>query len=651
MQVTFIITTHNQQEVVGRCLRSLPWDSKKDWEAVLVDDCSTDSTFRRAQEVLAELPTNRHQVEITTLKENSGGPSHPRNIGLTKAQGQYVFFIDGDDELDSSVFDRALESAIENDVDLLRLPMQIVMDGGKPRVVDRVSLSSTDTTVQVLEKCVTAQTMGVMAFTRRELIERNRIAFDENLKMGEDLIFMSEVCKFVKKAWFEDAPLYRYLKTSEAGSSATASYTSKMFMQAVASWNRVQENYLQSGVDFIRCHGAGSISYGLGQIQKYYVVPNVESFSHFAQFCKRWESSLPLELFGDPFRELVDAALKRDYERFKEGCKLRLLIAGHDLKFIKGAVPALEEFFQVRIDEWQSERQFDEKRTRENLAWAQVVWSEWMTYAAEWFSNNVRPSQKLILRCHFYELTRDSGFKMNRDRVSAIIAIAVHTYEDLVDKFDIPRNRVHLIPNFYDVDAYSVRNESWDPYALAFVGSVPRRKGFHRALQVLKQLRNEDPRYTLSVFGKAPEDFGWVNGVEPERQYYDACNRYIKENGLEEAIRFPGWSDMRSELRNYGCVLSTSDFEGSHVAPGEAFCAEIPMAVLNWRGARYVYPNEFIYSSVDEIIEAVRTSSNDGPDSEGLENGRSFFRRHQDIPVFVQDVKELILRSKTIYEL
>lgn len=649
--VSFIITSHNQPESIERCIRSLPWSSSHAWEAIVVDDASTDDTASRAEAVGTALSDGAHSLRVIRLSRNSGGPSVPRNTGISEAVGTYIFFVDGDDELDQSHFDGILAVAIRDDCDLVRLPMQIILDGGAPRIVDRVSIGEADSLKSVLTKCVTTQSMGVMALMRRSLVIEHDIRFDPRQHMGEDLVFMSEVCRFVGSMAFVDAPLYKYVKSSVEGSSATTSYSPEAFSQAVGAWDRVQRNYLKAGVDFLHCHGAGSLSYALGQLQKYYVRPSRAMFDEFSQFCRAWKNSINLEKFGSPFRVLIEAALGRDYDAFVEGCKLRLLIAGHDLKFIKSAVPELEEFFQVRVDEWQSERVFDEETTRKYLDWAQVVWSEWMTYAAEWFSRNVRPSQKLIVRCHFYELTRDSGFKMDRDRISAVVAIALHTYEDLIDKFELPRHKVHLIPNYYAVDSYRVRSRDWDPFALALIGSVPRRKGLHRALEILKKLRDVDERYTLTIFGKRFTDFGWVNGVESERQYYEACEEYVAEHGLAGAIIYPGWSDIRTELSKFGCVLSTSDFEGSHVAPGEAFCSEIPMAVLNWRGAEYVYPNEFIYKDVDEIVGAIIDVAKNGPRAAELAAGRQFFRDYQDLPVFVDDVKSLIQKSKAVYEL
>ncbi len=641
--VSFIITTHNQESLIRTCLNSLPWQSNYAWEAVVVDDCSTDRTVNVVREVQTERSLDPlHRLKVEVLSENSGGPSEPRNYGIGLATGEFVFFVDGDDELDIADFDAIIEHVLSNDADVTRLPMKIVVDGGAPRTVDRVEVNVNATALEILEKCITMQSMGVMAFSRRSIIAENGLVFDSRVKMGEDLIFMSELCRKAETFSYFDKPLYVYKKSSRSGSSATTRYSGEVFVEAVHSWDKVQRNYLDIGIDFLRCHGAGTVSYGLGQMQNFFVQVSESEFGQFSDFAKTWRGSLNLDAFGEPFRVLVEDAIAEDYGQFLEDAKLRLLIAGSDLKFIKSAIPELNKYFQIRVDEWKAERVFDEENTRKQLAWAQVIWCEWMTLAAEFFSHNVRPSQKLFIRCHFYELTRDSGFAVDDSKVNGYIAIALHTYEDLVEKFGITRSKVHLIPNYYAVDSYSRDHSERDPFAIALIGSVPRRKGLHRALEILRDLREVDDRYSLTIFGKGPKDFGWVNGVAEERQYYDACQQFIEENGMGQSVIYPGWADIRTELSKYGYVLSTSDFEGSHVAPGEAYCADIPMGILNWRGAEFVYPEEFIYGDIKAIVQDILRHREEGVSSKALERGREFFRRHQDLPQFARDVKTLV---------
>lgn len=647
--LTFVIPTYNQADVIGELIESLPHGSEVSWEAILIDDASTDGTPDIAEQ---HLEASGVDFKIEVLPSNSGGPAAPRNRGLDHASGEFIFFIDGDDVLNSKHFDSIVNFAREGQFDVVRLPMLVEVDRRGRRVVDRVKLENLASTQDVVTECIRQQSMGIMAVVKRSVVEDGQIRFDPAVKMGEDLMFMAEVITSANRVGYFDEPLYCYRKTSAAGSSTTASLDSRLVTQAVESWDRVQELYLAGGYDFLALHGAGTVNYVLSQVQKYYLRLDPAAFDTLGKFVRRHKSSLKIDGFPEPFRSQLHAAAKGDRRGFDKAVKPRLLIAGHDLKFIEGAVPALEEWFEVKLDRWPSEREHDENASTELLSWAQLVWVEWMTAASVWYSTRIRPSQKMVVRCHFYEITRDSGFELDKERVSAVVAIALHTYEDIIAKFGFKREGVRLIPNYYDVEAYRTYDEaSRDPFALALVGSVPRRKGLHRALEILRQLRDQDPRYTLTIFGKTAEDFPWVRSVPAEMDYYRGCESFIRDHHLEGAVKYAGWAAMQTELGKYGCVLSVSDFEGSHVAPGEGFCAGIPLAILRWRGAELVYPEEFIFDSVDEMAAYISSIAPRGNVPEGIALGRKWFDSYQSIPRFVDSVKSLFTGLPTAGEL
>lgn len=647
--VTFIVTTYNQADVISELIASLPHGSRASWEAVLVDDASTDDTPNIAKQHLMAAGVD---FTLEVLPSNSGGPAAPRNRGLDRASGEFIFFIDGDDVLDSRHFDSIVNFAREGRFDVVRLPMLVEVDRRGRRVVDRVKLEKPDSTRHVVTECIRQQSMGIMSVIKRSVIEDGHFRFDPTVKMGEDLMFMADVITSANRVGYFDDPLYCYRKTSTAGSSTTASLDSRLVTQAVESWERVQGIYLAGGYDFLALHGAGTVNYVLSQVQKYYLHLDPATFDSLGKFVRHHKTSLKIDAFPEPFRSQLRAAAKGDRRGFDQAVKPRLLIAGHDLKFIEGAIPALEEWFEVKLDRWPSEREHDANTSDELLSWAQLVWVEWMTAASVWYSKRIRPSQKMVVRCHFYEITRDSGFELDKERVSAVVAIALHTYEDIVAKFDFKREGVRLIPNYYDVNAYRTYDSlSRDPFSLALVGSVPRRKGLHRALEILRQLREQDSRYTLTIFGKAAEDFPWVRSVPAEMDYYRGCESFIREHQLEAAVKYAGWAAMQTELGKYGCVLSVSDFEGSHVAPGEAFCAGIPLAILRWRGAELVYPEEFIFDSVDEMAAYISSLAPQADIPEGVAAGRQWFDSYQSLPRFVESVKSLFTGLPTAGEL
>jgi len=99
--VTFIIPTHNNKDVIGRCLESIRNQTAGDWECVVIDDASTDGT----PEFVAE---NMPWVRVIRQRE-SCGPSLNRNVAAAQSHARYLAFLDSDVELHSEWLARMVE--------------------------------------------------------------------------------------------------------------------------------------------------------------------------------------------------------------------------------------------------------------------------------------------------------------------------------------------------------------------------------------------------------------------------------------------------------------------------------------------------------------------------------------------------------------
>ena len=91
MKLSIIIPVYNQEELIIKCLDSIPY--KDDLEIIVIDDASTDDTYNVLERYLGK----RH---ITILRnETNKGPGYSRNKGIDKAIGEYIMFLDSDDYL------------------------------------------------------------------------------------------------------------------------------------------------------------------------------------------------------------------------------------------------------------------------------------------------------------------------------------------------------------------------------------------------------------------------------------------------------------------------------------------------------------------------------------------------------------------------
>ena len=95
-KVSVIIPMFNAEKYLSVCLESVLIQTLQDYEVILVDDCSTDSSVAIAESYLEKFGG---RLKIISLEENTGSGAIPRNVGLEVASGKYVYFVDSDDLL------------------------------------------------------------------------------------------------------------------------------------------------------------------------------------------------------------------------------------------------------------------------------------------------------------------------------------------------------------------------------------------------------------------------------------------------------------------------------------------------------------------------------------------------------------------------
>jgi len=89
--ISIITSTHNRKYLLERAIKSVLAQSYKEWELIIVDDCSIDGT-----ESLVKSFTDS-RIKYLKTETNSGSDSLPKNLGIKEAKGEYIAFLDDDD--------------------------------------------------------------------------------------------------------------------------------------------------------------------------------------------------------------------------------------------------------------------------------------------------------------------------------------------------------------------------------------------------------------------------------------------------------------------------------------------------------------------------------------------------------------------------
>lgn len=570
-------------------------------EVIFVDDCSTDGSY----ELLLSWAEDKDAARALQLDENSGSPSRPRNVGVANARGEYVYFLDADDRILPAGISASIEVADHSGADFVRAPL-IRDDGYQQVVMNEIQGWGRYTASEKKRAIVRLQSTTAPALYRTAFLRENNLEWPTDLHMAEDAIFLYQALA-KGKVEYSTEPEFVYQTALQAGQlSSTQKYGDAEMRNHTRAWRRSSALLEKIDVDFFKVRGQVALQAAINSLirnNRSGVSP--EAFDGLSELLNEHHDAVSNYSFNPRFAEVRDAMLEGDLDRFHETIKLRLLVAGYDLKFVRPAFEVFEKFYQVKVDEWTGHHQHNETASEALLGWADVIWCEWMLGNAVWYSQRKRPHQALVVRIHRFEVNRDYGFDVEIDNVDRFITIAPAILEDVQRRFAFPREKMLFMPNYLDLDAYQTDGGVDRQFNLAMVGSLPKLKGLHRALELLLDLKRRDDRYHLTIYGKSPEEVPWIVRNPEEMEYYRGCRDFIEHNDLADAVEFGGWVDTHTALANVGFVLSMSDVEGSHVAATEGFAAGGISVFHPWNGVEFLYPDKYVFGEISAMAEFI----------------------------------------------
>ena len=181
--VSIIIPTYNSSDYITETLTKLEKQTYPNFEIVIVNDGSKDNTSN----VLREYGLT-HSRLIIINKEN-GGVSSARNTGIRKAQGQFICFMDDDDEIDPNYLLKMYSRQHETGGDAIYCGLYgHYIKNGVTYSPTNTDFNEGSLLFDFFYKKVIFH-IGCL-FIRKQLLEDNNLFFDEDLRLGEDLDFI-----------------------------------------------------------------------------------------------------------------------------------------------------------------------------------------------------------------------------------------------------------------------------------------------------------------------------------------------------------------------------------------------------------------------------------------------------------------------------
>ena len=190
-KVTVIIPVHNAELHIKRCIESVLNQTYKNIELILINDGSTDNSIN-----ILNSYKNKNENILVIDKKNEGVAT-TRNLGIEKATGKYIMFIDNDDYIENNYIEDYINNINDNDI----------LIGGYERVTESKVLFS-----YVLRNTEWSKYIIVAPWAklyRTDFLRENDIKF-LNYNIGEDVYFSIKAYSFNPKISFINNNGYKW---------------------------------------------------------------------------------------------------------------------------------------------------------------------------------------------------------------------------------------------------------------------------------------------------------------------------------------------------------------------------------------------------------------------------------------------------------
>ena len=188
--ISVIIPMYNTEKYIGNCLNSILAQTFKNFEVIVVDDCSTDNSPAIVE---SYIPKFDWRLKLSHMKKNSGNAALPRNKGLVISQGEYIYFMDADDWIADVLYG---ENHFETDEDGKNARLVSRQLG---KLVDQPTFETDDLKERVrilLQKDIFGPPWNELV--RRDVLVENEIVFPE-VRPGDDHIWIVNLFFTAKK--------------------------------------------------------------------------------------------------------------------------------------------------------------------------------------------------------------------------------------------------------------------------------------------------------------------------------------------------------------------------------------------------------------------------------------------------------------------
>lgn len=233
--LSIIIPVFQAEKYLKPCLDSVLNQTLTDFELILINDGSTDSSGNICDEYA------KSDTRIKVIHQGNKGQSAARNRGIKNSTGEYIGFVDNDDLVSSDMFEILVDNAKKANADISACSFIQQDERGTKKPSSHNHEKFIFSNDEGMKELLSREKLDIYVWTKiykKRFLDQYKIRFEEG-KNDEDMLFNYSAFTFSEKCVFENSPLYTYTHRDNSESRSLPKKDLEKYLSG--TWYRVNK--------------------------------------------------------------------------------------------------------------------------------------------------------------------------------------------------------------------------------------------------------------------------------------------------------------------------------------------------------------------------------------------------------------------------
>ncbi len=238
-KLSIIVPVYNVEKYLDKCIDRILSSTYKNYELIIINDGTKDNS----ESIITKyLEKEEYKDKITYISKENTGLSDTRNLGMSKATGDYIAFVDSDDYIETNMYELMMNKAMEKDFDIVASDVRLVYENSdKEKIISSAYEKDLVNKDEIKQTMLTYYPVVWNKIYKKSLLDG--IEFSKGV-WYEDMEFNLKLYPRIKSIGVVKVPLYNYL---QRGSSITYTYNDKLY-DIITNMDTVIKYYKEQGI-------------------------------------------------------------------------------------------------------------------------------------------------------------------------------------------------------------------------------------------------------------------------------------------------------------------------------------------------------------------------------------------------------------------